>query len=177
MSHLNRIWEFLLLPDEVLVIRRIVNIEPEHIDRHVLLIEAFLDVPNIFRRNIVPSTLVVRNRPERWERCCASQSGISLEDIVGRWARDEEYVHHTRFRDPMGLGATRCRMQDVDECLTSNSVEDSHGGICRMGMQDWDRPIERDSAIGTILEDIRIPKPVRIGVVCFRTFCFWKIKW
>lgn len=65
INHINWVGEVLRLPHEVLVILRILDIEPEYIYRHALFVKALLNSANVIRANIVPPALVVPQCPVR----------------------------------------------------------------------------------------------------------------
>jgi hypothetical protein len=97
VGHFNRIRELFFLPDEVLVVRRILDIQPNHIDRHVFLVKSPLDAAYVVGADVVPPALVVRERPVRRERGCAGQAGILLEDVLWRRPGNDEHVHDARL--------------------------------------------------------------------------------
>jgi hypothetical protein len=63
VGHLHWVGEILLVPDHILVIFRILDVKPKDINRHILLVEAFLYTAYVVRTDVIPTALVVPQCP------------------------------------------------------------------------------------------------------------------
>jgi hypothetical protein len=111
---LDGIREMFLIPIKVPVLFRILDIQPCDIQRDILLIEPTLHLENIRIINIIPSTLVITQRPLGWEISRTRESCVLLEKRSRIGSRQYEEIHDSGFRHPMCLDAALC-VYDVDE--------------------------------------------------------------
>jgi hypothetical protein len=74
--HFHRVREVLLVPNEVFVVFRVFDIQPEDINGHIFLIEPLLNASDIVRADIVPPALMVSKRPMCRERRCPRESRV-----------------------------------------------------------------------------------------------------
>jgi hypothetical protein len=81
-----------LIPNEILGVLRIFNIEPQYIHRDILFIEPFLNGADIVRANVIPPTLVISQSPVSWEYRCSRQFGILSEYVFRRRPRKKEDI-------------------------------------------------------------------------------------
>ena len=122
----------LLFPDHVLVVLGVLNIKPENVNRDILLIEPLLNTPDVVGADIVPSALVIAQRPMRRELDCSGQLRVLTEDLVRRGSRKEKDVKNTRLGDPMGFSRLLSGVGDIDPGFGSDCDEDGDGRICRV---------------------------------------------
>ena len=83
ISHFHRIREIFLIPNEILVLFRIFNIKPEHIDRHVLFIEPLLHTPYVIGADIIPPALMIPKGPVCRQRRCPSELRVLTKTSSG----------------------------------------------------------------------------------------------
>lgn len=63
VGHLYWVGEILLVPDHILVILRILDVQPKDINGHILLVEALLYIAYVVRADVIPAALVVPQCP------------------------------------------------------------------------------------------------------------------
>jgi len=140
----------------------ILDIQPEHVNGDILFIEALLHAPDVVATDIVPSALVVSQRPVRRKLNSSGQFRILAEDLVGRGSGKKEDVKDTRLGDPVGFSRLLSGVSDVDPGFGSGSDEDCNGRICRVRVDQGNRPIQRRGGGSDVFEDIVVVKPVWI---------------
>lgn len=143
IGHFDRVGEVLLFPHEILVFVSVLDIQPNNIHRHILLVKSFRNSPNIVRANIVPSALMMAKSEERRQSARSGQTCVLLED--GGWsrAREQEDVEDTGFGNPVRSGRFLWDwMIDVDPRLRCESIEDTHGRLGRVCVEERDRAIK-----------------------------------
>jgi len=144
------------------VVLGILDIQPENVNGDILFIEAFLHAPDVVSTDIVPSALVVSQRPMRRELNSSSQFRVLAEDLVGCGSRKKEDVKDTRLGDPMGFSRLLGWVNDIDPGFGSDSDEDSDGRICGVGVDQGDGPVQRRCGGSDVFEDIGVIEPVWI---------------
>ena len=140
----------------------ILNIQPENVNRDILFIEAFLHTPDVVGTDIVPSALMVSQRPMRRKLNGSSQFRVLAEDLVGRGSGKKEDVKDTRLGDPVSSSRFLCGVNYVNPSFGSGSDEDCDGGICRVCVYQGNRPVQRGGGGSDVFEDIVVIKPVWI---------------
>src|SRR6201996_4262284 len=83
VRHLHGVREGFLLPHKVLVVVRVLDVEPEDIDGHIFLVKTLLYSAYIVAADVVPPTLVVAKAPVRWKHRCARQARVLREYVRG----------------------------------------------------------------------------------------------
>ena len=81
-----------LVPDEVLVLLGVLDVEPEDIDGDVLLIETLLHGSHIVRADVVPTTLVIAKGPVSRQSGSSGETCPLREDILGSRSWQDENV-------------------------------------------------------------------------------------
>lgn len=169
--HLDRVRELLLIPIKVLVLGRVLDIQPSDVQRDILLVKPPVHIEHVVLVEIVPSTLVISDRPERRNRSVSCQSGVLPEKIIGFGAGEDEQVHDPRFRHPLRLNP-RLGVFDVDERFGADEVEHSDRVLGGLSVDHGDVAVERHGGIGFVLEDVDVIETVRLGEGSFgRTVC------
>jgi hypothetical protein len=164
LDHLNRVRELFLIPDEILVLFRVLNIKPEDIDRNICLVEAALHRPDIIRTDVVPPALMVSERPMRRDDGGARQTRVLSEHVRRGGARQQEDVEDARLGDPVRRGVlVRC-VAYVDPRLGADSVEYGHGRVLGVRVHQWDGAVQGHGRIGEIFKDVGIVETVWVGV-------------
>ena len=97
VEHVNRVREVLLVPNHVLVVLGILDIQPEDVNRHVFFVEPLLHTPDIVGTDIVPPALMIAQRPMRGELDGSGKFRILAKDLVWCGSRKEEDVEDTRL--------------------------------------------------------------------------------
>ena len=92
----------------------VLDIQPENVNGDILRVEALLYTPDVVGTDIVPSALVITQRPMRRKLNRSGQFRILTKDLVWRGPRKEKDVKNTRFGDPMGFGRLLSGVSDVD---------------------------------------------------------------
>lgn len=125
-GHFDWIGEGFLVPYHILVILRVLDIQPKNIERHIFLIEASLNTTHVIRADIIPAALVVAERPVCRQRGCTSEAAVLAEHIRrGRTRKDEE-IEDARLGDPMCTSRSSCWMRNINPCLGADGIEDSN---------------------------------------------------
>lgn len=169
--HLDRVRELLLVPIKVLVLGRVLDIQPSDVQRDILLVKPPVHIEHVVLIEIVPSALMISDRPERRNRSVSCQSSVLPEKILGFGAGEDEQVHDPRFRHPLRLNA-RLGVFDVDERFGADEVEYSDRVLGGLSVDHGDIAIERHGGIGFVLEDVDVIETVRLGEGSFgRTVC------
>jgi hypothetical protein len=169
--HLDRVRELLLVPIKVLVLGRVLDIQPSDVQRDILLVKPPVHIEHVMLVEVVPSALMISDRPERRNRCISCQSGVLPEKILRFRAGEDEQVHDPRFRHPLRLNA-RLGVFDVDERFGPDEVEYSDRVLGGLSVDHGDVAIERHGGVGFVLEDVDVIETVRLGEGSFgRTVC------
>lgn len=130
LQHALHIRELSLVPIKVPVLLRILYIQPGHIQRESFPvgIEPPVHVQHVLLIEVVPSALVVAQRPVSGESRRADEGGELFEERVrgGGGSGEEEEVEDTGFGDPVGRDPVRGggRRGDVDPGFGGGEVED-----------------------------------------------------
>jgi len=164
VHHVNWVGEVLRIPDEVLVVRRVFNIEPQNVEWDLRLVEVGLYFANIIRADVVPTALVIAEREmlgQRWSTC---QACILHENVVGRGTRHQEDIQNARFGDPMRFGRLFRGMTDINPCLRSYRIEDTDGRMDVVCVDERNRSVQSHGGIRFILEYIEVPKTIRVSI-------------
>lgn len=103
VEHINWVREVLPFPNHVLVVFRILDVQPENVNRDILFVEALLHASDVVGTDIVPPALVIAQGPMRRKLDCSGQFRILTEDLIRCGSRKEKDVKNTRLRDPMGF--------------------------------------------------------------------------
>jgi hypothetical protein len=114
------------------VVLGILDIKPENVNRHIRFVESLLHTPDVIGTDVVPSALVITQRPMRGKLNRSSQFRILTKDLIRRGSGEKKDVKDTRLGDPVGLGRLLRGMSDVDPGFGSDGDEDPDGGICRV---------------------------------------------
>src|SRR6266498_1833225 len=96
IRHFNGVRESLLVPHEILVVVRILDIKPKHINGHIFLIKPPLNHSNIFRAYIVPPTLVVSQAPLWRHDRSPGKPCVLPEYVFWSWTGKEERIQDSR---------------------------------------------------------------------------------
>ena len=171
--HDFRLGEVPAVPDHVLVLVGVLNVEPDDVERDVGLVEAPLDVEHVRLALVVPPALVVRDRKELRKRRPTRQGRVLVEDGERRRPQEDEEVEDARLGDPVRCrrrcgGAEVCRVgglqrlaegsddclgrryfRDVDPGLGSDDVEDGNGRASSVGLQERNRSILQEWILST----------------------------
>lgn len=140
----------------------ILDIQPENVNGDIFFIEALLHTPDVVGTDIVPSALVISQRPMRRKLNSSGQFRVLTEDLVRRGSREEEDFKDTRLGDPVGFSRLLSGVSDVDPGFGSGRDEDCDGGICRVRVDQRNRSVQRRGGGSDVFEDIGIIKPVWI---------------
>ena len=160
VEHVHRVREVPLVPNHVLVIFGMLDIEPENVNGDIFLVEALLHTPDIVGTDVVPSALMITQRPMRRKLNRSSQFRILTEDLLWRGSGEKEDVEDARLGDPVGFGRLFRGMSDVDPSFRSDGDKDSDGGIHRVRVDQRDRSVQRHGGRSEVLEDVGIVEPV-----------------
>jgi len=123
------------------VVLGILDIQPENVNRDILLVEALLHTPNVFGTDIIPSALVITQRPMGRKLNRSGQFRVLTKDFFRRGSRKEEDVKNTRLGDPMGFSRLLSGVSNIDPGFRSDCDEDCDGRICRVRMDQGNGPI------------------------------------
>ena len=176
VEHVNWIREVLLVPNHVLVVLGILDIQPEDVNRHIFFVEPPLHAPDIVGTDIVPPALVIAQRPMRGKLDRSGQFRILAENPVWCGSRKEEDVEDTGLGNPMGLSRLLSRVSDVDPCFGSGGDKNSNGGICRVRVDQGDGSVERRGGGSDVFEDIAVIESVWIAEERIFASCGWKVQ-
>jgi hypothetical protein len=163
VGHLHWVREILLVPNHILMVFGILDVQPKDIERHVLLVEALLHTADVVGADVIPATLVVTQRPVRRQRSCAGEAAILSEYFCRGRAGKNEDIKDPRFGDPVSASRLSCRVRNIDPCLGTNGVENGDGRIGGMCVHNWDGTIKGRRPRGEVLEDIGIVESVGIA--------------
>mmetsp|Transcript_28532 Transcript_28532/g.73202 ORF Transcript_28532/g.73202 Transcript_28532/m.73202 type:complete len:278 (-) Transcript_28532:1000-1833(-) len=99
--HLLGLGELVLVPREVPLAVRVLDVQPQHVVRQVELLEFAVHELDVFLVVVVPPALVVAQREARRERRRACEPGILRKDLLwcGPWQQED--VDHARLRHPV----------------------------------------------------------------------------
>jgi hypothetical protein len=114
--HLLGLGKVALVPDEVLVLLSVLDIEPHHVHGNVGLVELGLHVLHIGLVEVVPSALVVGRGEELWKRSAAGEGGVLLEDVGAAGTEEDEEVEDARLGHPVRRGGGGGRTSVISFC-------------------------------------------------------------
>ena len=120
----------------------ILDIEPENVNRHIRFIESLLHTPDVIGTDVVPSALMITQRPMRGKLNRPGQFRILTKDLIRRGSRKEKDVKDTRLGYPVSLGRLLGGMGDVDPGFGGDGDEDPNGGICRVCVDQGDGSVQ-----------------------------------
>jgi len=176
IEHVDWVREVLLVPNHVLVVLGILDIEPENVDRDILFVETFLHAPDVVSTDVVPSALMIPQRPMRRELNRSGQFRILTKDLVWRGSGEKEDVKNTRLGDPMGFSRFFRGMSNVNPGFRSGGDEDCNGRIRRVRVDQGDRSVQRHGRRSDVFEDICVVEPVWFIEECFLASGGWKVE-
>jgi len=117
------------------------DIEPENVNWDIFFVEALLHTPDVVGTDVVPSTLVITQRPMRGKLNRSSQFRILTEDLARRGSGEKEDVKNARLGDPVGFSRLFRGVSDVDPGFGSDGDEDCDSRIRRVRVDQGNRPV------------------------------------
>jgi len=152
------------------------NVEPENVNRDIFFVETLLHTPDIVGTDIIPSALVITQRPMRRKLNRSGQLCILTEDLVWRRSREKEDVKNTRLGNPVGFSRLLGRMSDVNPGFRSDGNKDGDGRIHRVRVDQGNRPVQRHGGRSDVFEDVGVIESVWVIEKCAFAFGSWKIQ-
>lgn len=140
----------------------VLDIKPENVNGEILFVEALLHAPNVVGTDVVPSALVITQRPMRRKLNRSGQFRVLAEDLVRRGPGEEEDVKNAGLGDPVCLSRFLSGVSDVYPGFGGGGDEDGDSGICGVRVDQGNRPIQRHGGRSEVFEDVGIIEPVWI---------------
>ena len=176
VEHVHRVREVLLVPNHVLVVLGMLDVEPENVNGDIFFVEALLYTPDVVGTDIIPSALVITQRP-MWRKLNRSgQFRILTENLIWRGSGEQEDVKNTRLGDPVGFRRLFRGMSDIDPGFRSDCDEDRDGRIRRVRVDQGNRPVQRHGGRSKVLEDVGVVESVWVIEECAFAFGSWKVQ-
>mmetsp|Transcript_14975 Transcript_14975/g.42310 ORF Transcript_14975/g.42310 Transcript_14975/m.42310 type:complete len:393 (+) Transcript_14975:1702-2880(+) len=165
--HLLGVLEESVIPCEVPLPVRVLDVQPEHVVRVVELFELPVHVVDIGFVLVIPPALMVSQAEHRRQRHLACQCSILAVEVLRRGARDEEQIHDAAFADPMRrLPVVRLVIHNVHKRFRRVEPECARSP-CRQALADDERhsTVQRHRNIEVVLEHVQVVETVRIRVL------------
>lgn len=102
------LWPGSLVEDKVLVVLRVLNVAPEHIDWEAVFREVLVSLDQHLSSVLLPLAEVETERGETWDRCVATELREGLLNVLGAERRTQnKHFHGTTLASvaEMGTGA------------------------------------------------------------------------
>ena len=152
------------------------DIEPENVDRDIFFVETLLHAPDIVGTDIVPSALVITQRPMGRKLNRSGQFCILTKDLLRCGSREKEHVKNARLGDPVSFGRLLRGMSDIDPGFRSDGDKDCNGRICRVRVDQGNRPVQRHGGRSEVLENVGIVESVWVIEECAFAFGSRKVQ-
>mmetsp|Transcript_28749 Transcript_28749/g.70877 ORF Transcript_28749/g.70877 Transcript_28749/m.70877 type:complete len:331 (-) Transcript_28749:873-1865(-) len=176
LNHALRGGEHVLVPRHVPLAVRVLDVQPQHVVRDVVLVEPRVHLGHVVFVAVVPAALVVPQRELRGHLCRAGDCGVLAQHGRGGGAGDEEEVHGAALRHPVRVrlrlvprraGPLRHLLRHVYVRL--RGVVEVDGGGDRPATSDrpqrvrqhhGDGPVQPEGALVQVLEHVEVVQAV-----------------
>mmetsp|Transcript_8128 Transcript_8128/g.30544 ORF Transcript_8128/g.30544 Transcript_8128/m.30544 type:complete len:725 (+) Transcript_8128:1218-3392(+) len=166
LLHLHGVGEERLVPREVLLLIGVLNIQPDHVDGEVVVLEALVDLRNVLLVLVVPPALVKTQREHRGQIRRPRDVSVLRHHALGRRAGHEEEIKVARLAHPVRVLAA-VGVLDVHEGLTRVVPEDAnafrHPRLERH--HEGNGTVQRHRIVQFILEHVKGVQAVRVRVL------------
>ena len=152
-----------LVPREVALSVRVLDVEPQHVVGEGVLLELGVDGGDVGFVLVIPAALVVAKGEAGRHGLRPGHGRVLAEHLSGRGARHDREVEHARLGHPASAGARRV-LGDVDKGLGGVVPEHAGSPALAVGDHDRDGAVESHRVMQLVLEHVEVVEPVRLCV-------------
>mmetsp|Transcript_9856 Transcript_9856/g.18575 ORF Transcript_9856/g.18575 Transcript_9856/m.18575 type:complete len:260 (-) Transcript_9856:556-1335(-) len=162
--HARRCGEEVLVPCEVALAVGVLDVQPDDVVGHDVLVKAVVHLVHIRLVTVVPAALVVPDGEERRQVGVARQRRVLLHHVCGRRPWHKEDVQQTRFGEPRSLwilgGGVAAHVH-----IHLRSVQPKHarGALDAVRHEEGDGSVQTKGAVVQILKHVQVVESVRLG--------------
>mmetsp|Transcript_7148 Transcript_7148/g.24740 ORF Transcript_7148/g.24740 Transcript_7148/m.24740 type:complete len:789 (+) Transcript_7148:93-2459(+) len=151
------------VPRHVTLAVRMLDVQPQHVVRDVVLVEPAVHQRHVRLVLVVPAALVVPQGEHLRQLRRPGHLGVLLQHLGGRGAREEEHVHDARLGDPLGVGEHARGAVHVDVHLGGIEPEHARREPGLVTQHEGDGSVEAENRLRKVLEHVEVVHAVRLG--------------
>mmetsp|Transcript_8836 Transcript_8836/g.27859 ORF Transcript_8836/g.27859 Transcript_8836/m.27859 type:complete len:431 (-) Transcript_8836:843-2135(-) len=155
--------ERVLVPREVTLAVRVLNVQPQHIVWEVVLLKLGIHCRYIRLVLVVPAALVVGQREAGRQESGPGERGVLAHHVQRRRASEQEQVHDARLGDPMGRSVLAVAL-DVHKRLRRVEPKHAHRAPRAVAKHEGDGAVQSHGLVQLVLKHIQIVQPVGLRV-------------
>ena len=157
--------ELVLVPRKVALAVRVLDVEPQHVKRQVVLLELGVDIRDVLLVLVVPPALMVAQRKERRQRRRARQCGVLPRHRARRLAAEQVRVEAACRGHPVrahAAGGRATGTANVDEGLRRVEPKQPLRAVFAVRLHEGHAAVDSHLVVELVLEYVEVHQPVRL---------------